>query len=67
MTRAANIISTAMAETDPAERVQFLKEVLAYAAAGIVTIEGERKAYEAVRRVGDAIVGVTKREGARHG
>lgn len=53
---AATVVAAALACRKPAERARFLRELLAHAAAGIVVIEGEREAAEAVYRLADAVV-----------
>ncbi len=40
----------------PGARAQFLKELLAHTAAGLVILEGDRAAGEAVYRLADAVV-----------
>lgn len=53
---AAALVARALSRRPPDQRAQFLKELLAHTAAGLVVIEGERKAGEAVYRLADAVV-----------
>ena len=53
---AAVVVSKALARRAPADRAQFLKELLAHTAAGLVVIEGDRVAGEAIYRLADAVV-----------
>jgi hypothetical protein len=53
---AAQMVAKALARRAPGERARFLKELLAHTAAGLVVIEGERAAGEAVYRLADAVV-----------
>lgn len=53
---AAALVAGALARHAPAERGRFLRELLAHAAAGLVVIEGEIEASEAVYRLADAVV-----------
>lgn len=53
---AAGMVAKALAGRAPADRAQFLKELLAHTAAGLVVIEGDRVAGEAVYRLADAVV-----------
>lgn len=53
---AAQLVARALARRAPAARAQFLKELLAHTAAGLVVIEGDRAAGEAVYRLADAVV-----------
>jgi hypothetical protein len=52
---AAAVVARALSRRRPAARPQFLRELLAHAAAGLVVIEGERQACEAVYRLADAV------------
>ena len=52
---AAAMVARALARRAPRERPQFLRELLAHAAAGLVVIEGDRAAGEAVYRLADAV------------
>lgn len=52
----AAIVARALAHMKPDQRSQFLRELLAHTAAGIVVIEGEKKASEACYRLADAVV-----------
>jgi hypothetical protein len=52
---AAGIVARALSRRRPAARPQFLRELLAHAAAGLVVIEGDRAACEAVYRLADAV------------
>ena len=58
---AASLVAGALSRRRPAERGRFLRELLAHTAAGLVVIEGEREAGEAVYRLADAVV--TRGEG----
>jgi len=53
---AASLVAGALSRRKPGERAQFLKELLAHTAAGLVVIEGDRAAGEAVYRLADAVV-----------
>lgn len=53
---AASVVAGALSRRAPAERPGFLRELLAHTAAGLVVIEGERQAGEAVYRLADAVV-----------
>ncbi len=53
---AARVVARALRRREPGERAQFLRELLAHTAAGLVIIEGEREAGEAVYRLADAVV-----------
>jgi hypothetical protein len=52
---AAAMIARALARTAPERRGLFLRELLAHSAAGLVVIEGDRAASEAVYRLADAV------------
>lgn len=53
---AAALVAGALAHRKPGERGRFLRELLAHTAAGLVVIEGEAEASEAVYRLADAVV-----------
>lgn len=53
---AAALVNRALSGRNPDDRGRFLRELLAHTAAGLVVIEGDRKAGEAVYRLADAIV-----------
>ena len=53
---AAAVVAGALSRRPAAERPRFLRELLAHAAAGLVVIEGDRAAGEAVYRLADAVV-----------
>jgi len=53
---AAALVARALSRREPGERGRFLRELLAHTAAGLVVIEGEREAGEAVYRLADAVV-----------
>jgi hypothetical protein len=53
---AARLVARALSARAAEERPRFLRELLAHTAAGLVIIEGERKASEAVYRLADAVV-----------
>lgn len=53
---AAAVVARALARRKPADRATFLRELLAHTAAGLVVIEGDREAGEAVYRLADAVV-----------
>lgn len=57
---ASEIVGTALLAKPMDERVTFLRKTLAYAAAGLVSMVGEREALEAVYRVADAIPGTSR-------
>jgi hypothetical protein len=52
---AAAVVAGALSRRRPKERPQFLRELLAHAAAGLVVIEGDREAAESVYRLADAV------------
>jgi hypothetical protein len=52
---AAAVVARALSRRRPSARPQFLRELLAHAAAGLVVIEGDRQASEAVYRLADAV------------
>lgn len=54
---AARVVAGELGRRRPAERGRFLRELLAHTAAGLVVIEGEAAASEAVYRLADAVVG----------
>jgi len=53
---AAALVAGALRRREPDERGRFLRELLAHTAAGLVVIEGEAQASEAVYRLADAVV-----------
>ena len=53
---AARLVAGALARRAPGERSRFLRELLAHTAAGLVILDGERAAGEAVYRLADAVV-----------
>lgn len=53
---AAAVVARALSRRAPADRSQFLRELLAHTAAGLVVIDGDRAAGEAVYRLADAVV-----------
>jgi len=53
---AGSLVAQARGHRTPGDRAQFLKELLAQTAAGLVILEGERAASEAVYRLADAVV-----------
>jgi hypothetical protein len=53
---AAVLVASALSRRAPPERARFLRELLAHTAAGLVVIEGDRAAGEAVYRLADAVV-----------
>lgn len=53
---AAALVAGALGRHPPQERGRFLRELLAHTAAGLVVIEGEAEASEAVYRLADAVV-----------
>lgn len=53
---AAAVVAQALSRREPGQRAQFLRELLAHTAAGLVVIEGDREAGEAVYRLADAVV-----------
>ncbi|WP_293907401.1 hypothetical protein [Phenylobacterium sp.] len=53
---AAALVAGALSRRRPGERGRFLHELLAHTAAGLVVIEGEVEACEAVYRLADAVV-----------
>jgi hypothetical protein len=53
---AAALVAGALSRRAPRERGRFLRELLAHTAAGLVVIEGEAEASEAVYRLADAVV-----------
>lgn len=53
---AAAVVARALSRRPPKARAKFLRELLAHTAAGLVVIEGDRAAGEAVYRLADAVV-----------
>lgn len=53
---AGALVARALGDRTPGARAQFLKELLAHTAAGLVILEGDRAAGEAVYRLADAVV-----------
>lgn len=53
---AASLVAAELSRRKPKERGRFLRELLAHTAAGLVVIEGEAEASEAVYRLADAVV-----------
>jgi hypothetical protein len=53
---AAAMVARALSRRPPRDRAAFLRELLAHTAAGVVVIEGDRAAGEAVYRLADAVV-----------
>jgi hypothetical protein len=52
---AASLVARALARRAPKDRPRFLRELLAHTAAGLMVIEGDRAAGEAVYRLADAV------------
>jgi hypothetical protein len=53
---AAAMVARALSRRRPKDRAEFLRQLLAHTAAGLVVIEGDRAAGEAVYRLADAVV-----------
>lgn len=53
---AAALVASALSRRAVADRSRFLRELLAHTAAGLVVIDGEAHASEAVYRLADAVV-----------
>lgn len=53
---AARLVAGALGRHAAPERGRFLRELMAHTAAGLVVIEGEAAASEAVYRLADAVV-----------
>lgn len=53
---AAALVAGALSRRTPDARGRFLRELLAHTAAGLVVMEGEAEASEAVYRLADAVV-----------
>jgi hypothetical protein len=53
---AAAMVARALGRRRPKDRAEFLRQLLAHTAAGLVVIEGDRAAGEAVYRLADAVV-----------
>lgn len=53
----AKVVARCLANCPAHERVDFLRELLAHAAAGLVVIEGGEKAAATVYRLADAVSG----------
>lgn len=53
---AATLVAGALGRRRPGERSRFLRELMAHTAAGLVVIDGEAEASEAVYRLADAVV-----------
>lgn len=58
---AAAMVARALSQRPAKARPRFLRELLAHTAAGLVVIEGERAAGEAVYRLADAVVARSRR------
>lgn len=58
---AAALVAKSLAARIPKDRARFLRELLAHTAAGLVVIEGDRAAGEAVYRLADAVAARGKR------
>lgn len=52
----AELVAGALGRRRPEARAAFLRELIAYAAAGLTVLEGDRAASEALYRTGDAVV-----------
>lgn len=52
---AAAVVAGALSRRRPKARAEFLRELLAHAAAGLVVIEGQPAAAESVYRLADAV------------
>lgn len=52
---AGTLVARALGARTPGARSHFLKELMAHTAAGLVILEGERAASEAVYRLADAV------------
>ncbi len=61
---AASIVARGLAQRSPSERGKFLREMLAHTAAGLIVLEGDREATEALYRLSDAVVSRRLPEGA---
>jgi len=57
---AAAMVARALSRRAPEDRPRFLRELLAHTAAGLLVIEGDRAASEAVYRLADAVVSRSK-------
>jgi hypothetical protein len=66
---AAAMVARGLSGRPPKERPRFLRELLAHTAAGLVVIEGDRAAGEAVYRLADAVVARSgqRTKGGAHG
>ena len=53
---AGAVVASALSQRPSEARAGFLRELLAHAAAGLVVIEGDEAASEAVYRLADAVV-----------
>lgn len=53
---AVQVVSDALIAQPVENRADFLREVLAHAAGGLIALEGGERAAEAVYRVADAII-----------
>lgn len=62
MEDAAQLVARALSRRAPEARAEFLRRLLAHTAAGLVLIEGEREAGEAVYRLADAVVARSARK-----
>lgn len=52
----ATIVARTVSRRAASERSKFLRELLAHTAAGLVVLEGDKAAAEAVYRIADAVV-----------
>lgn len=53
---AGAVVAGALVRRPPSERARFLRELMAHSVAGLVVIEGQAEASEAVYRLADAVV-----------
>lgn len=52
----AELVAGALSRRRPERRAEFLRELIAHAAAGLTVLEGDRAASETLYRTGDAVV-----------
>jgi hypothetical protein len=51
----AELVAGALSRRRPERRAEFLRQLIAYAAAGLTVLEGDRAASETLYRTGDAV------------
>ena len=52
----ARLVSRALAQRSPGDRPEFLRQLMAHAAAGLTVLQGDRVASEITYRLADAVI-----------